>query len=99
MTAPIAAPGALDTLAALRVSVEDHVATVVLRAAGKASRMGPAFWAEMPEAFAWLDASPDVEPEPVREETDALLEIVDVDAGANAHHEREHTSVRESAGS
>lgn len=54
MTAPLRA------LDALRVTVEDHVATVVLRAAGKASRMGPAFWAEMPEAFAWLDAAPEV---------------------------------------
>jgi enoyl-CoA hydratase len=54
MTAPLRA------LDALHVTVEDHVATVVLRAAGKASRMGPAFWAEMPEAFAWLDAAPEV---------------------------------------
>ncbi|HEY3819331.1 MAG TPA: crotonase/enoyl-CoA hydratase family protein [Polyangiaceae bacterium] len=50
----------LRALDALRVSVEDQVATVVLRAAGKASRMGPAFWAEMPEAFAWLEAAPGV---------------------------------------
>jgi enoyl-CoA hydratase len=54
MTAP------LRPLEALQVSLDDHVATVVMRAAGKASRMGPAFWAEMPEVFAWLDASPDV---------------------------------------
>jgi enoyl-CoA hydratase len=45
---------------ALTLSIEAHVATVVLRAVGKASRMGPAFWREMPDAFAWLDASPDV---------------------------------------
>jgi enoyl-CoA hydratase len=50
----------LPALEALRVSLEDHVATVVLRAAGKANRMGPAFWSEMPAAFAWLDAEPDV---------------------------------------
>jgi enoyl-CoA hydratase len=50
----------LPALEALRVSLEDHVATVVLRAAGKANRMGPAFWSEMPDAFAWLDAEPDV---------------------------------------
>ncbi len=62
MTAPLRA------LEALRVSVEDHVATVVLRAAGKASRMGPAFWAEMPEAFAWLDAEADVRAVVVRGE-------------------------------
>ena len=47
-------------LTALAFSIEDHVATVVLRAAGKANRMGPAFWAEMPQAFAWLDAEPEV---------------------------------------
>jgi enoyl-CoA hydratase len=50
----------LPPLTALRVSVHDHVATVVLAAVGKANRMGPAFWAEVPEAFAWLDASPEV---------------------------------------
>jgi enoyl-CoA hydratase len=58
MGRPMTAP--LRALDALHVTVEDHVATVVLRAAGKASRMGPAFWAEMPEAFAWLDAAPEV---------------------------------------
>ena len=62
MTAPLRA------LDALRVSVDDHVATVVLRAAGKANRMGPAFWAEMPEAFAWLDATPEVRAVVVRGE-------------------------------
>jgi len=54
MTSPIPA------LTALAISVEDHIATVVLRAVGKANRMGPAFWADMPAAFAWLDATPDV---------------------------------------
>ncbi|MGH7293723.1 MAG: crotonase/enoyl-CoA hydratase family protein [Polyangiaceae bacterium] len=47
-------------LESLNVTVEGHVATVALRAVGKANRMGPAFWSEMPGAFAWLDASPDV---------------------------------------
>jgi enoyl-CoA hydratase len=42
------------------VTVENHVAEVVLRATGKASRMGPAFWNEMPSLFAWLDAATDV---------------------------------------
>jgi enoyl-CoA hydratase len=51
---------AIPLLSALRLSVHDHVATVVLAATGKANRMGPAFWAEMPEAFAWLDSAPDV---------------------------------------
>jgi enoyl-CoA hydratase len=50
----------LPALEALRVSLEDHVATVVLRATGKANRMGPAFWSEMPAAFAWLDTEPEV---------------------------------------
>lgn len=50
----------VPALKALAISVEDHVATVLLRAAGKASRMGPAFWSEMPEAFAWLDANAEV---------------------------------------
>jgi len=47
-------------LTALGITLKDHVATVTLRATGKASRMGPAFWKEMPDAFAWLDAEPDV---------------------------------------
>ena len=51
---------AIPTFTALGVTVEDHVATVVLRAVGKANRMGPAFWAEMPQAFAWLDGEPEV---------------------------------------
>ncbi|HEY1694532.1 MAG TPA: crotonase/enoyl-CoA hydratase family protein [Polyangiaceae bacterium] len=50
----------LPSLASLAVSVDSHVATVVLRSNGKANRMGPAFWAEMPVAFAWLDAEPEV---------------------------------------
>jgi enoyl-CoA hydratase len=50
----------IPTLTALSMSIEDHVATVVLRAVGKANRMGPAFWSEMPEAFAWIDAQPEV---------------------------------------
>jgi enoyl-CoA hydratase len=50
----------IPVLKALAISLEDQVATVVMRAAGKASRMGPAFWSEMPEAFAWLDSTPEV---------------------------------------
>jgi len=42
------------------ITVADHVAEVVLRAHGKASRMGPAFWLEMPAVFGWLDASEQV---------------------------------------
>lgn len=44
----------------LALAVEEHVATVTLRAVGKANRMGPDFWREMPEAFAWLDVTPEV---------------------------------------
>jgi enoyl-CoA hydratase len=44
----------------LRIDVEDRIATVTLRAQGKANRMGPDFWREMPEAFAWLDKASDV---------------------------------------
>jgi enoyl-CoA hydratase len=51
---------AVPTFTALGISIENHVATVVLRAVGKANRMGPAFWTEMPDAFAWLDETPDV---------------------------------------
>lgn len=42
------------------ISVENHIADVVLTATGKASRMGPAFWNEMPALFQWLDANEDV---------------------------------------
>src|SRR5260221_9407253 len=42
------------------VTTADHIADVVLRAHGKASRMGPAFWAEMPGLFGALDADDDV---------------------------------------
>ncbi len=42
------------------VTTADHIADVMLRAQGKASRMGPAFWAEMPALFAALDSDEDV---------------------------------------
>jgi enoyl-CoA hydratase len=48
------------TFTALTVTVEHHVATVVMRATGKANRMGPSFWADLPAAFGWLDAETDV---------------------------------------
>ena len=50
-------PASFTTLA---IAVEDHVATVTMKAIGKASRMGPAFWSDMPAAFAWLDAATEV---------------------------------------
>src|SRR3954470_7101096 len=48
------------TYDSLTVDVEDHVARVTLTGPGKGNAMGPAFWAEMPVAFAALDADPDV---------------------------------------
>lgn len=51
---------AAPAFSALRIAVTGHVATVTLVASGRANRMGPAFWSEMPEAFAWLDAADDV---------------------------------------
>jgi enoyl-CoA hydratase len=42
------------------VEVKDHVARVTLVGPGKGNAMGPAFWAEMPEVFATLDADRDV---------------------------------------
>ncbi len=42
------------------VDIADHVARVTLIGPGKGNAMGPAFWAEMPEVFAALDADPAV---------------------------------------
>ena len=42
------------------VDIEGHVAQVTLVGPGKGNAMGPAFWAEMPEVFAKLDADRDV---------------------------------------
>ena len=42
------------------VETKDHVAQVTLIGPGKGNAMGPAFWAEMPEVFAKLDADRDV---------------------------------------
>ena len=50
----------LPELTTLGVEIEGHVATVTLRAADKAHRMGEAFFAELPRAFAWLDRNDDV---------------------------------------
>lgn len=38
------------------VEAKDHVARVTLIGPGKGNAMGPAFWSEMPEVFATLDA-------------------------------------------
>ncbi|MFN0253555.1 MAG: crotonase/enoyl-CoA hydratase family protein [Kofleriaceae bacterium] len=56
---PSTAP-ALPTPSWATVTLDGHVAEVVLRATGKASRMGLAFWQEMPALFAALDAAADV---------------------------------------
>jgi len=45
-----------DAYESLTVDVDDHVATVTLTGPGKGNAMGPAFWAELPVAFAKLDA-------------------------------------------
>lgn len=42
------------------VETKDHVAQVTLIGPGKGNAMGPAFWSEMPEVFAALDADRDV---------------------------------------
>ena len=42
------------------VDVDGHVARVTLVGPGKGNAMGPAFWSEMPEVFAALDADHDV---------------------------------------
>ena len=45
-----------DAYESLTVDTEDHVALVTLTGPGKGNAMGPAFWAELPVAFAALDA-------------------------------------------
>ena len=42
------------------VDIDDRVARVTLVGPGKGNAMGPAFWSEMPELFARLDADRDV---------------------------------------
>src|ERR1700752_2833514 len=42
------------------VDVDDQVARVTLVGPGKGNAMGPAFWSEMPEVFAKLDAARDL---------------------------------------
>ena len=49
-----------DTYESLTVDVDEYVARVTLTGPGKGNAMGPEFWAELPTAFAALDADPDV---------------------------------------
>jgi enoyl-CoA hydratase len=49
-----------ETYESVTVDIEKHVAQVTLVGPGKGNAMGPAFWAEMPEVFASLDADRDV---------------------------------------
>ncbi|OFJ53961.1 crotonase/enoyl-CoA hydratase family protein [Mycolicibacterium grossiae] len=49
-----------DTYESLTVDVDGQVAQVTLTGPGKGNAMGPAFWAELPVAFAALDADPAV---------------------------------------
>lgn len=44
----------------LRVSVKDGIAEIELTGPGKGNAMGPAFWRELPELYAELDANDDV---------------------------------------
>ncbi|MFZ0832385.1 MAG: crotonase/enoyl-CoA hydratase family protein [Mycobacterium sp.] len=49
-----------DAYESVTVDVDGHVAQVTLIGPGKGNAMGPAFWSEMPEVFARLDADRDV---------------------------------------
>ena len=62
------------------VSVTDHIAEVSLRAQGKASRMGPPFWNEMPALFAELDADDAVRVIVVRGEGEGFSNGLDLAA-------------------
>src|SRR4029079_12565490 len=49
-----------DAYESVTVDIENDVAQVTMVGPGKGNAMGPAFWAEMPEVFAELDADRDV---------------------------------------
>ncbi len=49
-----------DAYESVTVDVKDNVAQVTLVGPGKGNAMGPAFWSELPEVFAELDADPEV---------------------------------------
>jgi enoyl-CoA hydratase len=49
-----------DAYESVTVDIDGHVVQVTLVGPGKGNAMGPAFWSEMPEVFAKLDADPEV---------------------------------------
>lgn len=49
-----------DTYESVTVDISDQVAQVTLLGPGKGNAMGPAFWSELPEVFAKLDADREV---------------------------------------
>ena len=49
-----------ETYESVTVETKDQVAQVTLIGPGKGNAMGPAFWSEMPEVFAALDADREV---------------------------------------
>ncbi|OBK28264.1 enoyl-CoA hydratase [Mycobacterium asiaticum] len=49
-----------ETYESVTVDIKDQVAQVTLIGPGKGNAMGPAFWSEMPDVFATLDADRDV---------------------------------------
>jgi enoyl-CoA hydratase len=49
-----------DSYESVTVETKDHVAQVTLIGPGKGNAMGPAFWSELPEVFAALDADREV---------------------------------------
>jgi enoyl-CoA hydratase len=49
-----------DSYESVTVETKDHVAQVTLIGPGKGNAMGPAFWSELPEVFAALDADCEV---------------------------------------
>ncbi|OBH21599.1 crotonase/enoyl-CoA hydratase family protein [Mycolicibacter sinensis] len=49
-----------ESYESVTVEIKDHVAQVTLIGPGKGNAMGPAFWSELPEVFATLDADRDV---------------------------------------
>ncbi len=47
-------------LSTLRVTLDQHIATVSLNRADKANAMNAAMWQEVRQAFEWVDRTPEV---------------------------------------